>query len=42
MVIGSPLLLLSAFWHHARRRVVEPLTVGLRPGGPVVGLGVRA
>ena len=30
LVIGSALLLLSAFWHHARRRVVEALPAGLR------------
>jgi hypothetical protein len=30
LVIGSSLLLLSAFWHQARRMVVNPLPEGLR------------
>ena len=30
LVIGSALLLLSAFWHQARRMVVSPLPTGLR------------
>ena len=30
LVIGSSLLLLSAFWHQARRLVVQPLPDGLR------------
>ena len=30
LVIGSALLLLSAFWHQARRMVVSPLPDGLR------------
>ena len=30
LVIGSALLLLSAFWHQARRMVVQPLPEGLR------------
>ena len=30
LVIGSSLLLLSAFWHQARRIVVQPLPEGLR------------
>ena len=30
LVIGSSLLLLSAFWHQARRLVVQPLPEGLR------------
>jgi len=34
-VIGSALLLLSAFWHNARRAVVRPLPEGLRARLPV-------
>ena len=30
LVIGSALLLLSAFWHQARRAIVQPLPEGLR------------
>ena len=30
LVIGSALLLLSAFWHQARRAIVQPLPDGLR------------
>jgi hypothetical protein len=36
LVIGSALLLLSAFWHTARRTVVQPLPSGLRARLPVV------
>jgi len=36
LVIGSALLLLSAFWHSARRAVVKPLPVGLKAKLPVV------
>ncbi|HEX8443587.1 MAG TPA: hypothetical protein VF631_08065 [Allosphingosinicella sp.] len=36
LVIGSALLLLSAFWHSARRGVVQPLPEGLRSKLPVV------
>ena len=35
-VIGSALLLLSAFWHTARRSVVQPLPANLRAKLPVV------
>jgi hypothetical protein len=35
-VIGSGLLLLSAFWHNARRAVVKPLPAGLRARLPVL------
>ena len=35
-VIGSALLLLSAFWHSARRAVVTPLPTGLRARLPVL------
>ena len=36
LVIGSALLLLSAFWTHARRKVVTPLPDGLRGKLPVL------
>jgi hypothetical protein len=36
LVIGSALLLLSAFWHSARRSVVSPLPAGLRSKLPGV------
>jgi hypothetical protein len=36
LVIGSSLLLLSAFWHQARAAVVKPLPEGLRAKLPVV------
>lgn len=36
LVIGSALLLLSAFWHSARRAVVRPLPAGLQAKLPVV------
>ncbi|HEY1606661.1 MAG TPA: hypothetical protein VGF77_13795 [Allosphingosinicella sp.] len=36
LVIGSALLLLSAFWHDARRIVVKPLPAGLRAKLPVL------
>jgi hypothetical protein len=36
LVIGSALLLLSAFWHTARRAVVQPLPSGLRARLPVI------
>jgi len=35
-VIGSALLLLSAFWHNARRAVVQPLPDGLKAKLPLV------
>lgn len=35
LVIGSALLLLSAFWHQARQAVVRPLPEGLRARLPV-------
>jgi hypothetical protein len=36
LVIGSALLLLSAFWHQAREAVVRPLPDGLRAKLPLV------
>jgi len=36
LVIGSALLLLSAFWHQARSVIVAPLPVGLRDRLPLV------
>ena len=36
LVIGSGLLLLSAFWHNARRMVVRPLPEGLQSKLPVI------
>jgi uncharacterized membrane protein YfcA len=36
LVIGSALLLLSAFWHQARGAIVRPLPEGLRDKLPVV------
>jgi uncharacterized membrane protein YfcA len=36
LVIGSSLLLLSAFWHQARQAVVKPLPESLRAKLPVV------
>ncbi|MEO8175548.1 MAG: hypothetical protein ABI626_02685 [Sphingomicrobium sp.] len=36
LVIGSALLLLSAFWHQARAAVVQPLPRGLRERLPIV------
>ena len=36
LVIGSALLLLSAFWHQARRAIVAPLPAGLRDKLPVI------
>src|SRR3546814_10126256 len=41
-VIGSALLLLSAFWHTARRAVVTPLPPGLRSKPPVLDRAVAA
>ena len=37
LVIGSALLLLSAFWHQARAAIVGPLPSGLRERLPIVG-----
>jgi MFS family permease len=37
LVIGSALLLLSAFWHQARSAIVRPLPEGLRDRLPVLG-----
>ena len=37
LVIGSALLLLSAFWHQARAAIVRPLPEGLRDRLPVLG-----
>ncbi|HEX2762591.1 MAG TPA: hypothetical protein VHM92_01930 [Allosphingosinicella sp.] len=36
LVIGSGLLLLSAFWHNARRAIVRPLPPGLQARLPVL------
>ena len=36
LVIGSALLLLSAFWHNARRAVVRPLPSGLQSKLPIL------
>jgi hypothetical protein len=36
LVIGSALLLLSAFWHGARRGVVQPLPANLKAKLPVL------
>jgi MFS family permease len=36
LVIGSALLLLSAFWHNARRAVVRPLPASLQAKLPVI------
>ncbi|PWG01391.1 hypothetical protein [Sphingosinicella humi] len=41
-VIGSALLLLSAFWHVARRAVVTPLPAGLQSKLPVLDRTVTA
>ena len=41
LVIGSSLLLLSAFWASARRAVVAPLPLGLRGKLPVIDRSVR-
>ena len=41
LVIGSSLLLLSAFWTSARRAVVAPLPLGLRGKLPVIDRSVR-
>ncbi len=42
LVIGSALLLLSAFWHNARRGVVQPLPANVRARLPVVDRAVAA
>ena len=42
LVIGSALLLLSAFWHTARRSVVQPLPANLRAKLPGVDRAVPA
>jgi len=36
LIIGSALLLLSAFWHQARRAIVRPLPEGLRERLPIL------
>jgi hypothetical protein len=36
LVIGSALLLLSAFWHQARAAIVRPLPESLRDRLPVI------
>jgi len=40
LVIGSALLLLSAFWHTARRAVVKPLPAGIQAKLPVTDRAV--
>lgn len=40
-VIGSALLLLSAFWHNARRAIVAPLPANLKAKLPVTEPGMR-
>ena len=40
LVIGSALLLLSAFWHQARSVVVRPLPEGLRERLPMIDRAV--
>ena len=42
LVIGSALLMLSAFWHQARTAVVRPLPTGLRDRLPVLNRTVVA
>jgi hypothetical protein len=42
LVIGSALLLLSAFWHQARGMIVKPLPEGLRDKLPVLDRSVVA
>ena len=42
LIIGSALLLLSAFWHQARSAVVRPLPEGLRERLPIVNRTVVA
>lgn len=42
LIIGSALLLLSAFWSNARQAVVRPLPEGLRARLPVVGISTPA
>jgi uncharacterized membrane protein YfcA len=42
LVIGSALLLLSAFWHQARGAIVKPLPEGLRDKLPVLDRSVLA
>ena len=42
LIIGSALLLLSAFWHNARRTVVRPLPPGLQARLPVIDRGPAA
>jgi len=42
LVIGSSLLLLSAFWHQAREAVVKPLPESLRAKLPVVDPAPKA
>jgi hypothetical protein len=37
LVIGSALLLLSAFWHQARAAIVKPLPESIRDRLPIVG-----
>lgn len=42
LVIGSALLLLSAFWHNARRTIVQPLPANLKAKLPVVDRAIAA
>jgi MFS family permease len=42
LVIGSSLLMLSAFWHQARGAIVRPLPLGLRDRLPLIDRPVSA
>jgi hypothetical protein len=42
LVIGSALLMLSAFWHQARAMVVRPLPEGLRSKLPLLDRSVAS
>jgi hypothetical protein len=42
LVIGSALLLLSAFWHQARAAIVKPLPESIRDRLPVVDRSAAA
>ena len=40
LIIGSALLMLSAFWHQARRAIVRPLPEILRDRRPILDRSV--
>jgi hypothetical protein len=42
LIIGSALLMLSAFWHQARRAIVRPLPESLRDRLPILDRSVPA